>query len=130
MKRIVGLLLLGVVALVGCATSYQRMGTTGGYSENRVDANTFLVEFRGNGYTPRQSVETYLLHRCAEVTAEAGYDYFVIIGGGIDSYTVLWAKAYGGSYRIQVFRGEKPANDPIAYDAHEVLKNLGPSINK
>jgi hypothetical protein len=38
-----------------------------------------IVSFKGNGYTPKDRVQTYMLYRCAEVTANAGYDYFVII---------------------------------------------------
>jgi len=88
MKRIIGLVVLSMVAvvvLIGCATRYQKSGATGGYSDAQIDANTFLVEFRGNGYTSRQTVEKYLLFRCAEVTAEAGYDFFITVGGGVES---------------------------------------------
>ena len=87
MRRLVGLIVLGmvvVIVLIGCPTRYQKTGATGGYSDARIDANTFLVEFHGNGFTSRQTVETYLLYRCAEVTVEAGYDFFVIVGGGVE----------------------------------------------
>jgi hypothetical protein len=29
---------------------------------------------------------------------------------------------------VQMFRGEKPADDPRAYDARDVLNRLGPTI--
>lgn len=36
--------------LVGCVTSYQPWGTTGGYKDRQIDDQTLHVEFRGNGY--------------------------------------------------------------------------------
>jgi len=51
----------------------------GGYSNTRIDTNTVLVSFKGNGYTGHEKVEPYLLRRCAEVTLADGYDYFVIV---------------------------------------------------
>jgi hypothetical protein len=66
-------------ALIGCSTPYQGQGFRGGYSDTRIDSNTVLVSFKGNGYTGHEKVETYLLRRCAEVTLADGYDYFVIV---------------------------------------------------
>ena len=34
------------------------------------------------------------------------------------------------SVRIKGFKGEKPTDAPNAYDAHEVIKHLGPTIKK
>ena len=69
---------LAVLTCAGCVspTPYQPRDGSDGYSDVRVDANTFHVAFKGNTATPRQTVETYLLYRCAEVTADAGFDYF------------------------------------------------------
>lgn len=153
MKRFIGLLVLAmaaVVVLIGCYTRYQKSGATGGYSDAQIDANTFLVEFRGNGYTSRQTVEKYLLLRCAEVTVEAGYDFFITVGGGVEANTTATqghfsGSTYGdqttgrytpgeairkhvGAVRIKVFKGEKPTDNPNAYDAREIMKYLGPSI--
>jgi hypothetical protein len=75
------LLVILTVSILGCATKYQPVGLTGGYSNIQIDANTYRVSFRGNGMTSRERVETYMLYRCAELTAEAGYDYFMIVGG-------------------------------------------------
>ena len=57
----VGLVLALLCA--GCATPYQPRGFTGGYSNRRIDASTFHVSFKGNGYTPRQTVETAAMRR-------------------------------------------------------------------
>lgn len=69
--------------LAACAesTPYQRAATEGGfgYSEQQVEENRFMVGFSGNSLTERQSVETFLLYRAAELTRERGYDYFRLI---------------------------------------------------
>ena len=67
-----------IAFLTACTTPYQQKGFTGGYSQVQLDNNSARVEFKGNGYTSRERVEVFLLYRCAELTAEKGYDYFVI----------------------------------------------------
>jgi hypothetical protein len=58
-KRKVFIPLFAVIILCGCATSYQRLDFFDeGYSENRIDQNSFLVTFKGNYLTSRQTVET------------------------------------------------------------------------
>jgi hypothetical protein len=59
-----------VLFTLGCAgaTPYQAAAWQGGYEESRLDAESFRVEFRGNGYTSRLQVENALYYRCAELT--------------------------------------------------------------
>jgi len=83
--RMVCLIFGAAWLLTACATKYQPAGFSGGFSHVQVDSNTYRVSFRGNGYTSRDRVETYLMYRCAELTAETGHDYFVIVGGGTDA---------------------------------------------
>jgi len=156
MKRsLLAWLVSGFLAFVGCATSYQAKSFTGGYSDVRLDANTFRVDFRGNALTSRQTVETHLIRRCAELTAEAGYDYFVTVSsdtearqqsrtgrGSFEGTTTFYGNSattsgtyrpgrtfvytrYGASAVIKAFKGEKPVNNPNAYNAREVLHYLG-----
>src|SRR5712692_6610660 len=167
MRPFVALSLL-VFSLVGCSTPYQRKGFTGGFSDSRIDASTFLVEFKGNGATSQQTVQTYLLYRCAELAAEAGYDYFILAGAntGADrlymtmpghysgtttgsattfgnttsgfatttgTYTpgpVLPVTKFNASAIIKAFHGEKPADNPAAFNAREVLQYLGPTVHR
>jgi len=70
-----------VIFLTACATSYQPKGFMGGYRDSRLDSNTVRVSFYGNRYTSRETVENGMLYRCAEVTQQDGYDYFIIAGG-------------------------------------------------
>ena len=81
------LILVATMALFlqGCATSYQKSGFSGGYSETQLDENVFNVSFRGNGYTGRERVADFTLLRSAELMLEHGYNYFAVIDA--NSYT-------------------------------------------
>lgn len=63
---------------------------TQGFSDRQVDQNRFLVSFAGNSSTSRDTVERYLLFRAAEVTLQAGADYFVMV----DRDTDLQSRTY------------------------------------
>lgn len=81
MKKI-GLVLLTISFLGGCAaTSYhQKQGTFGrGYSETQLSNNVFNVSFSGNEYTDSERAYDFALLRCAELTINHGYRYFVIV---------------------------------------------------
>ena len=78
---------LCIGALTGCATPtpYQpyRAGDLvaahGGYSEQRLAPDRFMVRFHGNELTSQERVEGYMLYRAAELTLQKGYDSFEII---------------------------------------------------
>ena len=164
------------LVVAGCATGYGKLGWRFGYSDRRIDENTFLVSFQANGYTPQPTLQTYVLLRCAEVAAEAGYDYFVIVEasdtskavpivmpGSSTSYTTGGASGYASTYgnmtygsasgsattqttstpgyafnvrlpgstvMIKAFHGKKPNDNPMAYDAREVIKYAGPQMKR
>lgn len=65
--------------LAGCVTPYQPHGATGGYTDRQIDDQTLHVEFRGNGYTSRDTVHKYFMYRCAELTQQHGFKYFMIV---------------------------------------------------
>ena len=67
---------------VGCATPYQKVGATGGFSETRLDEHVARVNFRGNGYTGAERAADFCMLRCAELTLEHGCRYFTILQGG------------------------------------------------
>ncbi|MGN6316966.1 CC0125/CC1285 family lipoprotein [Trinickia sp.] len=84
MKRVVSICALAAItALAGCATPYQAVGLTGGYTGKQVDDQTYHVQFSGNGYTSKDMVHKYFMYRCAEVTQQHGYKYFMIIPAAI-----------------------------------------------
>ena len=74
------LLLLPLILLIsGCKTPYQEEKSSGGYSEQQLSERSYMVSFRGNGYTPITRVQKYLMLRCAELTINNGYEYFLIL---------------------------------------------------
>jgi hypothetical protein len=160
--------------LSGCVrpTPYQPDLSGDGYSERRIEENRYIVRFEGNTRTSRETVETYLLFRAAELTLDAGYDWFRVVSA--ETLPETWYRAYGpahprpwpyhgpwGWYRgphpsrfgfgftyygppavvrpetrfeavgeILMLEGEKPADDPRAYDAADVARRLGPVIRR
>ena len=164
------------LALPACATAtpYGPAGVDSryGYAEQRVDADRYRVSFSGNSVTTREQVEMALLLRAAEVTTEAGYDWFSTVNRATDRdvrlqgipdpfyrdrYSPFWGPSwryhrrgywspwrdpfgpefdlreidrYEASAEIIMGRGRKPADDPNAFDAREVIQNLGPRVTR
>ncbi|WP_370372644.1 CC0125/CC1285 family lipoprotein [Henriciella pelagia] len=89
----------GVALLGACATAtpYQAASPNDrGYSNQRIEQNRFIVSFSGNSLTDRQTVETYLLYRAAELTVQSGYDHFHMVRRATDADTSF--VPVGGSY--------------------------------
>ncbi|MEM6677499.1 MAG: hypothetical protein AAF675_06470 [Pseudomonadota bacterium] len=168
-SRSPGLMAALAIALVGLAactepTRYAPALEREGYADRPVETNRYQVSFAGNTRTSRDTVETYLLYRAAEVTLAADKDWFIVadkdteaetrfrsfstgfgstgfgpffyrsgfrhgyFGGFGASSTARPITRYEAFANILVFDGEKPADDPAAYDARSVLENLGPLI--
>lgn len=67
------------ILLVGCSTSYQQKGFTGGFEETRLSENIYRVSFQGNQYTSTSKTIDFTLLRSAELTLNSGYNYFAVI---------------------------------------------------
>ena len=83
MPRVRGIALAAVsaLALAACttATPYQPAGprpSNYGFADQQIEANRFRVSFAGNSLTSRETVETYLLYRAAELSLAKGFDWF------------------------------------------------------
>ena len=78
-------LLAGTTAACMTPTPYQPYraeaagGIHGGYSEERMATDRYMVRFHGNELTSRDRVEGYMLYRAAELASGAGYDWFEIV---------------------------------------------------
>ena len=149
-----GLLLAGCA---GGPTPYQQARDGYGYSEQRIEENRYRVSFAGNSATTRQTVEDYLLYRAAELTVQTGHDWFEVVhrdtvqdysgyggspevgvgvGGGSDFGVGLSFPVFGGGSSgrytadmdILVHDGEKPQQNPDAYDAFSVISRLQPKV--
>jgi hypothetical protein len=176
MKRLL-LAAAAALSLAACATPtpYQPLQTggisNGGYADTRISSDRYRVTFQGNTITDRETVERYLLYRAAEVTREAGYDWFAMadrdterqqreyvtssdpfgysawrpqwfyLGKGrwtvINTYDPFFARPYYQRHTVDQYRataeifmgrGAKPVNDPAAFDARDVIANLGPTL--
>lgn len=68
-----------LAVMFGCATAYQPVSFSGGFSETRLGENVFQVSFRGNGYTSRERASDFSLLRSAEIALENGFRYFVVV---------------------------------------------------
>ena len=155
-------LCLAVAAACATPTPYQPASTENGdgYTTQRIESNRFRISFRGNSITSRQTVDTYMLYRAAEVSLENGYDYFVIVNKDVDKNTgyenygddLAWGWGGGWGWRhhgwgaganfdysrpintydaiadIVLYRGKKLDTNPYAYDAHEVVAAVGPTV--
>lgn len=51
-----------------------------GYTETQLTDNRYRIVFAGNHLTPRQHVHDYALLRAAELTLQAGYEWFQLAG--------------------------------------------------
>ncbi|HJS45266.1 MAG TPA: hypothetical protein VJ753_02585 [Rhizomicrobium sp.] len=72
---------LSAFLLAGCMTpspyAPRLEGQQTGYTDRAITQNRYRVTFTGNTATPRETVESYLLLRAAEVTRAAGFTNFV-----------------------------------------------------
>jgi hypothetical protein len=97
------------LALAACATAtpYQPLrGSSGGFVEQRIDANRYRVTFVGNDYTSRQRVENYLLYRAAELTVANGFDGFTLIDHDTDRN--VEHRVYDTGLRSSYYSGWRP----------------------
>lgn len=89
------LMLLGACAT---ATPYQAASDQAhGYTNQQIETNRWTVNFSGNSLTDRETVETYLLYRAAELTKQQGYDYFRVVRRETDEDSRLVATGFSQS---------------------------------
>lgn len=138
----------GALALGACAaypTPYQPVGLagapSGGFSEQQLEQNRFRVNFSGNSYTERQTVENYLLLRAADITLAQGYDWFSTVerdterrtryrdtglGGPGFGYSRFGYPGYGFSpyWRYYGRAGWSPFYDPFYWDRDVDIREI------
>ena len=161
-RRPVGFMVLGLaaVALAACATAvgtpYQPVDARGfGFSETRIESDRYRITFTGDGATPQDVVEAFAIRRAAELALANGYDWFRVVGGGLDRDVRGGANVglgvgtgsfgrrggvnvgAGGNLgrvgarefftaRIEVLMGRgAPPEDDDVYDARSVLDSVG-----
>jgi len=120
------MLALAAVAglLAACAsagpTPYQPSNTARyGFQEQQIEENRLRITFRGNTLTDRETVETYLLYRAAELTLQNGKDYFVVVTRDTEEHSRLQGDSFGRSrygfayYAYRPRFGWSPWYDPF-----------------
>lgn len=151
------LCILMTALLSSCAsTGYQALDGSAGYSDTRLDSNTVRVTYYGSVATSNETVQNYLLYRCAQVTLKYGFDYFVIISNYtqpvVNTYTspsfvnyysnkkgtAGYAYVTGGqtmtvsreiaSAVIKMYSGSKPTSQANAFAAREIQSYLTPAV--
>ncbi len=151
------LLVLALAACTSSPTPYRALTDNFGYSDQQLESNRYRVSFTGNPATSRDTVQDYALYRAAELTLASGNDYFKVVsrntdarsgggggpnigvgvgggsgGLGIGLSSILGGGGYSENYTVSMdiltFHGAKPPDDRDAYDAHEVLQRLQPTI--
>ena len=55
---------------------------SGGYFEQRISDNNYLVSFRGNKFTSDEKAHSYALLKALEIGLELDYKYLLIQGAG------------------------------------------------
>jgi hypothetical protein len=87
------------LGLAGCmtATPYapRLEGQDTGYTDRALAQNRYRVTFTGNTATPRETVETYLLLRAAEVARAAGATHFMFDTRNTRANTSVQTVPYG-----------------------------------
>lgn len=140
-------------------TPYQPVKGGYGYSEQKLDSDRYRIVFAGSSATPRQTVENYLLYRAAEMTVFNGGEHFIVsnsstqaegdnspsigiglggfrfggsggLGIGVNTSTGGERVAWRAQTDILVRKGAKPVAAADAYDAREVMSNLGPLVQR
>jgi len=90
-----------VLALAACttATPYQpaQGPSSAGYSDERLGENRYRVTFQGNSATRRETVENFLLLHAAEVTRNAGFEWFAFDQRDTEAKTT-YITPFGGGY--------------------------------
>ncbi|MEP3112874.1 hypothetical protein [Nisaea sp.] len=134
-------LLLPIIA--GCAspTPYAPLSDQFGYKDSSIESNRHRVSFSGNSSTDRETVETYLLYRAAELTLEKGADYFVVVERDVektDRYLTYSRASFGYGYygyrggyyfRHRVFAGPDESVPITRYEAIAEIVVGGPKLS-
>ena len=145
MNKILLVLAVGIF-IGGCATSYQKDGFTGGFSETQMSENVWRVHFKGDGFTSMERATDFCLLRSAELTVENGYKYFSLMEENSSNKQKTFTstpQAHTNAFGTTTFTGgqtftsnhprvqntilmlkEKPNNASIVYEAAFLVRSL------
>lgn len=120
------------VLMVGCATTYQKNGIFGGYSNSQAPAGYTKVTFNGNGYTSSLKTKQYAMMRIADLGAQRHRRYFSLYQTMTDialdrkastpAVTILFDKPQATAY-VKFSNRRSPGDFSVA-EIHQKFKNL------
>lgn len=89
LRTLTALVMLTTLAACVHPTPYKEAAndTGNGYTTQQIESNRFRISFKGNSETARQTVDSYMLYRSAEVAVQNGFDYFVVDNKAVDKNT-------------------------------------------
>ncbi|HUG21480.1 CC0125/CC1285 family lipoprotein [Piscinibacter sp.] len=133
------------LALAGCATSYQSSGLAGGFSETRIADDVYRIGFGANGFSTRETAQTYWLYRATELALEKGFDGFEIVSllnlgqAPANPHYQRAAFVYVPIYTdnshkpyiqadVRLLRGPVEHNPPKVFDARTLQSALTPYV--
>ncbi len=94
-SRILGLFAI-IFSLGSCSTTYHSAGWLGkGYSEIVTSQDSYLVTFKGNGFTSDEKVMKCALRRAAELTIQNGYKYFAVVSSADRTRSIGYSNTQG-----------------------------------
>ena len=159
LRRRVAVLAVAALVLAACQTpapyAPRDAHATTGYADQQLAANRYRVTFTGNSATKRDTVENYLLLRSAEITATAGFPYFVFDTRDTEAKTTYqssidnwpswrgrgWYRhnwgwegevssrpitSYEASAEIVLLTAEQAKSEPRALQAEDVRAHIAP----
>ncbi len=137
--------LAAAAALSGCATAYQSSGLTGGFRERHIAEDVYRITFAANGFSTRETAQTYWLYRITEITLEKGFDGFEVLSpislgqSTTQSLKVPTAYVYVPIYSndshkpifeadVRLLKGPITADPPKVFDARSLKASLEPYV--
>ncbi len=132
MKKIT-VAIFSMLAISGCATSYQSAGFSGGFSDTQLGPNLWKVSFVGNGYTHSTRAEDFAMLRSAELTLTHGFKYFAYVDSRTDTDFAAMSGYKGrittvsrpSSVNTVMMFKENPGGTAVVYDAQFVCQSVG-----
>jgi hypothetical protein len=111
----------------GCSTPYQELtifAGSGGWKVANVEGDVYRVSFSANGYSTRETAQTYWLYRCSDLALEKGFGGFEILSNinlslpnGVQIPTLSGApspvKVSGGGGFVYVPTYSNDSNKPL-----------------
>ena len=91
MKHVSPSIVLALLFLTACASSYKPHGFGGGYSSTKLDENVFQVNFQGNTVTSIERAKDFTMLRSAELALQNGFSHFIVLDAeqNIENYPSL-----------------------------------------